>query len=47
MDQAKRQILKRQKEWGKESKVLVKRMKLPKQAGMVATRTIKKGETIA
>ena len=47
MDNAKRQILRRQKEWGGESKVLVKRMKPPKQAGMMATRTIKKGETIA
>ena len=47
MDTAKRQILERQKEWGGESKVLVKRMKKPKEAGMMATRTIKKGEIIA
>ena len=47
MDNAKRLILRRQKDWGGESKVLVKRMKPPKQAGMMATRTIKKGETIA
>ena len=47
MDTAKRQILERQKEWGGESKVLVKRMKKPKEAGMMATRNIKKGEIIA
>ena len=47
MDTAKKQILERQKEWGGESKVLVKRMKKPKEAGMMATRTIKKGEIIA
>ena len=47
MENAKKLILRRQKDWGGESKVLVKRMKPPKQAGMMATRTIKKGETIA
>ena len=47
MENAKKLILRRQKDWGGESKVLVKRMKPPKQAGMIATRTIKKGETIA
>ena len=47
MDNAKKEILKQQKVWGIDSKVLVKRMKAPKQAGMFATRTIKKGETIA
>ena len=47
MDNAKKEILQQQKVWGNDSKVLVRRMKAPKQAEMFATRTIKKGETIA
>ena len=47
MNKAKKEILQRQQVWGNDSKVLVKRMKPPKQAGMVATRLIKKGQTIA
>ena len=47
MDDTREQIMRRQKKWARESKVRIKRMRAPKQAGMVAMRTIKKGETIA
>lgn len=47
MEAAKRRILRGQKSWGAESRALVKEMPSPKDAGLFATRTIKKGSTIA